>query len=542
MEKPKAKSYYHALSNYKMHLQDILQQLKETNLLKTQSRPYINHSVEFKKTISREERTKVLQEVGWNVFFCPSEIVTGCDMLSDSGTSTMTNQQWAVMHEGDEAYGSNRGFFLLMNQINKTFGEGFFNNPGLNKVNAFIFHQGRPCEDALFSVMGHLATNQIIPSNGHFDTTEANIEANDIKAVNLFSGELKNDQSNSKFKGNMNTERLKKLLEESADKIPLVYLTITNNTGGGQPVSLANIREVSELAHRYDIPFFLDACRFAENAWFIKEYEEGQGSKSIEDIVKEMFLYADGFTISFKKDGLANMGGGLFLKEGGLFIKKYPQVPDALINYQIIKEANPSYGGMSGRDIMTLVKGLETIVKKEYLDHRIKQVQNFGNSMKAEGLPVLTPTGGHAVYMDMNKFFADTNLKPSDFGGVSFTGLLLAAYGHRACELGNFAFGSYNAQSGQEKFPEVNFVRFAIPRLRYEEQDLQSVVEACKELYQIRDKIPGVEVIHGKELSLRHFKARFQFKYKNPLQERLAHSDEIAPAKQSSEEILKVKV
>jgi tryptophanase len=291
-----------------------------------------------------------------------------------------------------------------------------------------------------------------------------------------------------------------------------VYLTITNNTGGGQPVSMENIRKVSELCHKNNIPLFFDACRFAENAWFIRRFEDGFSNKNIKEIVKEMFSYVDGFTISFKKDGLVNMGGGLFIKEDGLFIKKYPQIPDQIMNLQIIKEGHPTYGGMSGRDIMALATGLKTITRQEFLDHRINQTKEFGENLDKKGIPVLKPFGGHAVYLDINKFFSDTNMKPEDFGGISLTALLLAGYGHRACELGYFAFGSYNPETGKETFPEVNFVRFAIPRLRYEQQDLENAAEAVKILHENRRKIPGVRITYGKELILRHFKAKFEFK------------------------------
>lgn len=495
-----------------MKLSSLLKKFPEEQNLSVHPRPYFNHSIELKKIFTPEERAEILEQVGLNVFFFPSEMIGGCDLLSDSGTTTMTNEQWAALHLGDEAYGSNKGYFLLAEQIRKTFGNGFFNKPGHGKPNAFIFHQGRPCEDALFTAIGKLGTGQIIPSNGHFDTTHANIEANNMKAVNLFSPELKDENSKSFFRGNMNVLEFKKLLKKEHSRIPLAYMTITNNTGGGQPVSMENIRSVSDISHIYKIPLFFDACRFAENAWFIKKYEKGYKNKSINEIVLEMFSYVDGFTISFKKDGLVNMGGGFFLKNSGLFMKKYPALPDTFLNFQILKEGHPTYGGLSGRDIMTLYIGLKTITKESYLTYRINQVKEFGEYMHKHGLPVLTPIGGHAVYLDMNQFFEDTKMKPSDFGGISFTALLLSAYGHRACELGYFAFGSYDKNTGKETFPEVNFVRFAVPRLRYEKQDLECTAEGTKALHECRNKIPPVEVIYGRELPLRHFKARFRFK------------------------------
>ena len=497
-----------------MVLADLLKRLPNEYSLKVKPRAYFNHSVEFKKIVTPEERVRILESVGLNIFFFPSECVTGCDLLSDSGTTTMTNEQWAALHKGDEAYGSNKGYFILLQQIKETFGEEFSNN-GV-KPNAFLFHQGRPSEDALFTLLGRLSNGLIIPSNGHFDTTQANMELNNIKPLNLFSPDLKDKNSKSDFKGNMDIERFKKLLKDYSNKIPLVYLTITNNTGGGQPVSMENIRTVSEISHLHDIPLFFDACRFAENAWFIKNSEQGYQNKSVKEIIKEMFSYVDGFTISFKKDGLSNIGGGIFLKSEGLFVKKYPKIPDSLTDYQILKEGHPTYGGMSGRDIMTISYGLRIVTREEYLNHRMEQVKKFGQSMNSKGIPILNPIGGHAVYLDINRFFAGTDMKPEDFGGIAFTAVLLAAYGHRACELGNFAFGSYDKATGREKLPEVNFVRFAIPRLRYEEQDLESVAEAVKIIYNLRNDIPRVEVTYGRDLPLRHFKAKFKFKGKYP--------------------------
>jgi tryptophanase len=495
-----------------MNLSKLIEQFPPDEGLCNQPRPYFNHSIEMKSVFTAAERAEMLESVGLNVFYFPSEMITGCDLLSDSGTTAMTNEQWAALHLGDESYGSNKGYFMLADQIREMFGEDFFNSPNSGRPNAFIFHQGRPCEDALFTILSREGSNMVIPSNGHFDTTQANIEANNIQALNLFSPELKDDASDFHFKGNINIPRLKKLLEDDRDRVPMVFITITNNTGGGQPVSLANIAEASEIAHSHDIPIFFDACRFAENAWFIKQYEKGYENRYIWDIVREMFSYVDGFTISFKKDGLSNMGGGLFLRDDGLFVSRYPQIPDTLFNYQIIKEGHPTYGGLAGREIMALVIGLRTVTQEKYLTHRINQVQRFGQAMVEHGIPILTPAGGHALYLDVNRFFEGTDLEPTDFAGISFTALLLAGYGHRACELGNFALGSYDPGSGKTTLPEVNFVRFAIPRLRYEKQDLDSVVEAVQSLYENRDRIPAVDVTHGRELSLRHFKARFMFR------------------------------
>ena len=495
-----------------MKLKSLMNKFTPEKELASIPRPYFNHSVEKKKAFTAEQRAEVLAKVGLNVFFFPSEMITGCDLLSDSGVTTMTNEQWAALHMGDEAYGSNRGYFVLKEQIRTTFGEVFFNEPAKGEPNAFIFHQGRASEDALFTQVGRLGKNMIIPSNGHFDTTGANIEANRIQALNLFCDELGDRDSDFHFKGNMNVVKLKNLLEEAHGRVPLIYLTVTNNTAGGQPVSMENIEAVASLAHQYEIPLFFDACRFAENAWFIQQHEHGYKNKEVKEIVREMFSHADGFTISFKKDGLANMGGGLFLRADGLFMKKYPQIPGVLLDYQILKEGHPTYGGLSGRDIMALASGLAAVTDKEYLAYRINQVRAFGEGMYSRGVPVVMPVGGHAVYVDVDKFFKGTKMSPDDFGGVALCAVLLAAYGHRACELGYFTFGHFDGARKVEVFPEVNFVRFAVPRLRYEKQDLDAVAEAVRVLYEGRDEIPGVRVTYGRELPLRHFKARFEFK------------------------------
>ena len=495
-----------------MRLASLVAKLPAEKELSVTPRPYVNHSVELKKIYTAQQRAEMLERVGLNVFFFPSEMITGCDLLSDSGVTTMTSEQWAALHLGDEAYGSNRGFFMLKDQIRETFGNEFFEEPGADDPNAFIFHQGRSSEDAFFTQIGKLGSGLIIPSNGHFDTTGANIEANMMQAVNLFSDDLLNDDSDAQFKGNMNVAKLQSLLEDSAAKIPLVYLTITNNTAGGQPVSMANIETVAAITRKHDIPLFFDACRFAENAWFIKKREAGYKRKNINDIVREMFSYADGFTISFKKDGLVNMGGGLFLRKNGRFVKKYPQIPNAVLDHQILKEGHPTYGGLSGRDIMALVYGLRLVTGEAYLTSRIEQLRTFGEGMHKQGIPVLRPFGGHAVYVDVDRFFQGTAMRSEDFGGISLCALLLAGYGHRACELGNFSFGHYDKVKKQEVLPEMNFVRFAVPRLRYEKQDLDAVISAMGVLHERRHDIPGVDVTYGRELSLRHFKARFEFK------------------------------
>lgn len=525
-------------------------------------RPYKNAAVCFRnRDCSIEDfdaRVEIAERTGFNVFMFPSNMIPGCDLLSDSGTTTMTMKQWAQMLQGDEAYGSNEGFQELKDQIVETFGPQWTQQDPEKEV-LFLFHQGRAAEHALFTLvsrelavrgedlaplaeaswMGGVspelrraiseATESIhrrigrrgtgpkdvkfvIPSNGHFDTTQENIEDSLIVPLNLPCSEhLAKDQSFF-FRGNIDVDKLKLLLDRGADRVPLIYLTITNNTGGGQPVSIENIAAVAAVAREHGVPFLFDACRFAENAWYIMQREPGYREKGIRHIVREMFGHVDGFHISLKKDGLVNMGGGLLMKPGGLLEGKYPDLRDKLTDWQIMVEGHPTYGGLAGRDLKGVAEGLRTVVRKEYLDHRIGQVEVFGRRLHEHGIPVARPIGGHAVYIDVDEFFDAHNVKDEEFKGLAFTALLLVA-GHRLCELGVFAFGRYDPSTGAEipPSPRVNYVRAAVPRLAYEDQDLFSVVEAVRVLHEHRDRIPAVRVKYGQDLTLRHFKSRFAF-------------------------------
>jgi tryptophanase len=308
----------------------------------------------------------------------------------------------------------------------------------------------------------------------------------------------------------MDLEELDNLLETEKGRVPLVYLTITNNTGGGQPVSMENIRSIREITARHGVPFFFDACRFAENAWFIWKREKGYGNRSITDIVHEMFSHVDGFHISLKKDGLANMGGALVIRKDGPFYANFPGIREGLTDYQIMAEGHPTYGGLPGRDLKAIAEGLRTVTHHAYLDARILQVERFADRLTAAGIPIIRPAGGHAIYIDMDRFF-DGAADDGDFKGIAFTGLMLIA-GHRICELGVYAFGSYDGTRETPPDPRVNYVRAAVPRLAYEDRDLMSVVEAAKVLYDNRDRIPAVDVVYGRELSMRHFKSRFRFR------------------------------
>jgi len=512
------------------------------------------HVIRNYKDVTVHQRERVLRETEYNMFSFPADLLN-LDFLSDSGTTTMTDRQWAAMMHGDESYGRNKGYYclldafrdvfergdspkkavnlilageddveVLMNELYLTSFEGGFINGGvhqLSRPNCFICPQGRAAEHLLFSTLGEIlremdpTLDYFIPNNGHFDTTGANIRDNKLHPVNVFLPTVldpfpleKMDKENP-FKGNMDIARLEAIIEEKGvQSIPIIYMTITNNTVAGQPVSLANIKQVHDIAQKYDIPFFFDACRFAENAAFIKQFEPGYQQKSIRTIVQEMFSYVDGFTISLKKDGMANMGGVLALRDEGVFIRKYSRngmhVGTKLKERQIITFGNDSYGGLSGRDIMALAVGLQEIMKESYLTTRLSQTRYLTRKLAEQGIPVVMPASGHAVYIDMERFFEGTDMTTGDFGGVGFSIELLKHYGIRACELGPFAF-EWDQRTPDEQKGILNLVRFAIPRNAYSNSDLDYVVAAVTELYANKDQIPKVRIARGAELSLRHF-------------------------------------
>jgi tryptophanase len=412
----------------------------------------------------------------------------------------------------------------LMNELYLVPYEGGFVNGGphqLDRPNTFIVPQGRCAEFLLFSTVSRILKDRdphktyYIPNNGHFDTTGANIAQSGMEAVNLFDKSIilhdfpvEKLETENPFKGNMDVQKLKEFIKTRGPKhIPLIYLTITNNTAAGQPVSMQNIETVSKIALEHQIPFFFDACRFAENAYFIKLFEKGYETWSVAKIIQKMFSYADGFTVSFKKDGLANMGGGLFFRDKGMFHKKFSGEMDVgtqLKVTQILTFGNDSYGGMSGRDIMALAVGLYEGTKEYYLANRLRQARYFASELAKRDIPVILPSGGHAVYIDMNRFFEGMDMKIDDFGGVGFTLELIRHYGIRACELGPFAF-EWDQKTEEQREGILNVVRFAIPRNAYDTSQIDYAVAAIAELYKNRDRIPKVEIARGATLPLRHF-------------------------------------
>lgn len=532
------------LSFFEAKFQELIDKVPEPSGYFT-PRPYRTGMVRFRdcRMDQFDLRRRLLEEAGYNVFMFPAHRIPGCDLLSDSGTTTMTTEQWAKLLLGDEAYGSNEGFFELREQLVDTFGPGWRRQDKLRE-NLFLFHQGRSAEHGFFGILnrslaaadaadrgaelpaelderlrrrieiGAAKTDgayYIIPSNSHFDTTEGNVQNNRMVALNLPCREHLEDHKDFPFRGNINIDHLAGLLENVHDRIPVVYITITNNTGGGQPVSMENIKQARELTARFGVPLFFDACRFAENAWFIKRKEDGYADRSIESIVHEMFEHVDGFHISFKKDGLVNIGGAVYLKQGGLFWDRYHHFGEALTDHQILVEGHPTYGGLAGRDLKALAEGLRTIVREEYLDARIRQVWRFGNKLRSYNIPINEPIGGHAVYINMDRFFEGVDYSDEDFKGIGFTAVLLYG-GHRLCELGLYAFGVNKEGKEIPPSPRVNNVRASVPRLAYEDQDLFALCEAVRVLHENKDRIPGVEVTHGRDLNLRHFKSRFRFK------------------------------
>jgi tryptophanase len=508
-------------------------------------RPYRSAMIRFRNCRPEdfEKRGKIIEQVGFNAFMFPAQEIPGCDLLSDSGTTTMTTEQWAAMLLGDEAYGSNEGYFALREQIVGTFGSCWRQTDPLQE-NMFLFHQGRSAEHAFFGILwaalairgipphshplpeglpsglkARIAVGQkksehgyyIIPNNSHFDTTEGNIQNNCMIALNLPCREHLQNSEEYPFRGNMDLEELECLLQHTGERVPLVYLTITNNTGGGQPVSMRNIKDVRALTRKHEIPFFFDACRFAENAWFIQQNEAEYQDRPIPSIVHEMFEQVDGFHISFKKDGMVNIGGAVMIKEEGMFNEKYPGFSQSLIDHQILTEGHPTYGGLAGRDLKSLAEGLRTVVRQDYLDYRIQQVIRFGNKLTDYGIPIVKPVGAHAVYIDMDRFFDGVQIEDDEFRGIAFTALLLVA-GHRLCELGIYAFGKFKDGREMPPNPRVNFVRASVPRLNYEDRDLFSAAEAIRVLHEYKDRIPAIDVVYGRDLNLRHFKSRFRFR------------------------------
>jgi tyrosine phenol-lyase len=454
---------------------------------KTIIEPFRIKSVEPIRLTTRETREAKIREAFYNVFLLHAEDVL-IDLLTDSGTGAMSSSQWASVMRGDESYAGSSSYYRFEAAVKRLF-------PFQHIIPT---HQGRAAERILFSVM--CRSGDVVPNNTHFDTTRANVEYRGAEAVDLPCPESRDLGAPDLFKGNMDVEALEGLIARvGRDKVPLVMLTITNNSGGGQPVSLENVRAVSKVCRRNDIPLYIDACRFAENAYFIKQREPGYSGKPVADIARELMSYADGCTMSAKKDALANIGGFLATNDGELA----RQEKDLLI----LTEGYPTYGGLAGRDLEAIATGLEEVVHEDYLQYRIASTQYLGKHIAEEGVPIVQPPGGHAVYIDAKAFLP--HLQPLQYPGVSLSVEFYVEGGIRGVEIGSVMFGSVDPDSGEEKAAPQELLRLAIPRRVYTQSHVDYVVEAIIAVWRRREEIPGYRISYQAPF-LRHFTARFE--------------------------------
>jgi len=455
--------------------------------MKTIIEPFKIKSVEPIRFTTREERIKILQEAGYNTFLIHSDDVI-IDLLTDSGTSAMSSEQWSGIMKGDESYAGAKSFFRFEAAVKKITNHKFI----------IPTHQGRAAEKILFSILG--GKGKYFVSNTFFDTTRANIEFTGAEAVDLLCEEGKHPEIRAPFKGNIDVNALEEFINKiGKENIPLIMLTITNNSGGGQPVSMQNIKEVRSICNKYGIPFFFDACRFAENAYFIKLREEGYKEKSIIEIVQEMFSYVDGSTMSAKKDALVNIGGWLSLNDEELAMK--------CRNLLIVTEGFPTYGGLAGRDLEAIAQGLEEVVDEHYLQYRIRSIEYLGEKLLNEGIPIIEPPGGHAIYLDAKRFVP--HIPSEQYPGQSIVCELYIEGGLRTTEIGSVMFGKYDKQTGKLIPAMMELVRLAIPRRVYTQSHIDYVAEVVTEVFKKRNELKGYKIIYEAPM-LRHFTARFQ--------------------------------
>ncbi len=446
--------------------------------------PFRIKSVEAIKFITREEREARLSEAGYNVFLLHAEDVL-IDLLTDSGTGAMSSLQWAAIMQGDESYAGSRSFYRFRDVVADL--------TGFRHI--IPTHQGRAAEHILFHSI--LRRGDIVPNNNHFDTTRANIEVEQAEARDLVIAEGRVPSLVHPFKGNVDLDALERVLAEEGDRVPVVMVTVTNNSGGGQPVSLENLRGVRALCDRYKKPFFLDACRFAENAWFIKTREAGQADRTPKAIAQEMFSLADGCTMSAKKDGLANIGGFLAMNDD--------EWADTARNALILTEGFPTYGGLAGYDLEAVARGLEEVVDESYLRYRIKSTAYLGDKLAQAGVPIIQPPGGHAIYIDARAMLP--HVPPLEYPGISVANALYLEAGIRGVEIGTVMFGL--APDGTERPAAMDLVRLAIPRRVYTQSHIDYVAEAVAEVAARRTELRGYRIVSPPRV-LRHFTAKFE--------------------------------
>ena len=455
--------------------------------MKTIIEPHRVKMVEPIRLTDRAEREHLIEEAHYNLFLLHADDVI-IDLLTDSGTSAMSSEAWGAMMRGDESYAGARSWYRFQDTVKDIF--------GFEQV--VPTHQGRAAERILFSVM--VQPGSIVPNNTHFDTTRANIEFCGGKAIDLPCGEAADLESDTPFKGNMDTAALEALVaEHGPENIPLIMVTITNNSGGGQPVSMANIREISRIAREAGIPFYVDACRFAENAYFIKLREPGFEDTSVVDIAREMFACADGCTMSAKKDAFANIGGFLCTNDAELAQRER--------NILILTEGFPTYGGLAGRDLEAIAVGLREILDEHYLDYRLLSTRYVVNGLLDSGIPVVAPAGGHAVYLDARRFLP--HIEPLQYPGQALAVELYIEAGIRGCEIGTVMFGM-DPHSGDEQPARSDLVRLAIPRRVYTQSHMDYVLEAIQYVWDRRDGIRGMRIVEAPQF-LRHFTAHFDW-------------------------------
>lgn len=452
--------------------------------MKTIIEPFRVKVVEPIKMTTREQREALLKEAHYNLFLLKAEDVI-IDLLTDSGTAAMSAEQWSAMMRGDESYAGSKSFYRFEETVRDIFGF----------TQVIPTHQGRAAERILFSIM--CENGSVVPNNTHFDTTRANLEYVGAEAVDFPIPEFYQPSTYHSFKGNMDTTALKRCIETvGRERIPLVMLTVTNNSGGGQPVSMANIREVKSICEQYGLPLYLDACRFAENAYFIKLREEGYQDKSVKEIAREMFSYADGCTMSAKKDGLANIGGFLCTNDGRLA----QQEKDLLI----LTEGFPTYGGLAGRDLEAIAVGLKEVLDEDYLQYRFASISYLGDHLTRVGVPIVQPPGGHAIYIDAVAMLP--RIPITDFPGQALAVELYREAGIRSCEIGSVMHG--DTLDGKQT-PILELVRLAIPHRVYTQSHIDYVIEAIIGVFERRDAILGCRIISEPKF-LRHFTARFE--------------------------------
>ena len=449
--------------------------------------PFRIKMVEPIRLIPPEARQKAMQAAGYNVFGLRSEDVF-IDFMTDSGTSAMSQEQWAAMMRGDESYAGARSYFRLKEVIDEIFGFKFF----------VPTHQGRAAEGILSSMM--LKPGQYVPSNMHFDTTEGNIRSRGGRPVNLIIDEAYDPATRVDFKGNMDITKLRSFIEETGpENIPLGMITITNNAGGGQPVSMENLRQVSEIYKEFGIPFFIDACRFAENAYFIKLREPGYADKTPLEISQEIFSLADGATMSAKKDGIVNIGGFLAMNDDDLF--------QSVRNELIMREGFPTYGGLAGRDLEAMAVGFKEALEVPYLEYRLGQTAYLGEGLLENGIQIIEPPGAHAIYIDALKLLP--HIPQRELPGQALSIAMYLVGGIRAVELGTVAFGYIDPDSGEEILPKLDLVRMAIPRRVYTQSHMDYVVDVLAKIARQAESYRGYRITYQPKL-LRHFTARFE--------------------------------